>query len=89
MTYGPKAKPQTSPEWLGLRQVTQYASVCERTVRSWIHSPVDPLPAVHVGGKILINRTELERWLERHRIHPVRRIDLDTVVRLLGVKGAR
>ena len=72
---------QRSPEWMGLRQVTQYASVCERTVRSWIHMPVDPLPACLICGKVLISRTELDRWLQRHRIQSSTSIDLDAILR--------
>jgi excisionase family DNA binding protein len=68
-------------EWLGLRQVTQYADISERTVRSWIHSPVDPLPAVRVGGKILVRRSELDSWLERHRLKPLDVVNLDGIVR--------
>ena len=30
---------------MGLRQVTQYAAMSERTVRAWIHASVDALPA--------------------------------------------
>ena len=43
-------------EWLGLRQLTEYAAVSERTIRAWIHAPVDPLPAVQVDRKILVRR---------------------------------
>jgi excisionase family DNA binding protein len=68
-------------EWLGLRQVTQYAAVSERTVRAWIHAPVDALPAVRVGGKILVRRAELDAWLGRRRIRPLEAIDLDGIVR--------
>ncbi|MGI9071700.1 MAG: helix-turn-helix domain-containing protein [Bryobacteraceae bacterium] len=78
---------QTSIEWFGLRQATHYASVCGRTLRSWLHSPTDPLPAVRVGGKILIKRTELEAWLERHRIKPFTAVDVDGIVKT--VLGAR
>jgi excisionase family DNA binding protein len=68
-------------EWLGLRQVTQYADVSERTVRAWIHAPVDPLPAVRVGGKILVRRSELDLWLGRHRVTALETIDVDGIVR--------
>lgn len=54
---------RTDTEWLGLRQVTEYAAVSERTVRAWIHSPVDALPAVRVGGKVLVRRSFLDAWL--------------------------
>lgn len=68
------------PEWLGLRQITRYAAISERTVRSWIRAPIDPLPAVRVRGKILVRRSELDLWLERRRIKE-RRLDLDGIVR--------
>lgn len=67
----------TEMDWLDLRRLTQYAAVSERTLRIWIHSPVDPLPAVQVRGKILVRRTEFDRWLERHR---VRTVDLGRIV---------
>lgn len=57
-------------EWLGLRRLTRYADVSERTVRSWIHAAIDPLPAVRVGKKILVHRAAFDEWLERHRLQP-------------------
>jgi len=68
-------------EWLSLRQVTQYADVSERTVRAWIHAPLNALPAVRVGGKLLVRRSELDAWLGRHRVTPLAAIDLDGIVR--------
>ena len=68
-------------EWLGLRQVTQYADVSERTVRAWIHASVDALPAVRIGGKLLVRRSELDAWLGRHRVRPLEAINLDAIVR--------
>ena len=72
---------ETEAGWLGLRQVTEYADVSERTVRAWIHSPVNALPAVRVGGKILVRRLELDAWLEKHRVRPLEAIDLNAIVR--------
>lgn len=58
----------TEREWLGLRELTRYAAISERTLRAWIRSPIDPLPAVRVSRKTLVRRSEFDRWLERHRI---------------------
>jgi len=55
-------------EWLDLRQLTQYAALSERTLRTWIHDPADPLPASQVGTKILVRRREFDAYVERHRI---------------------
>ena len=78
-------------EWLDLRELTGYAAVCERTVRGWIHLPVDPLPATRVGGKILVRKSEFDRWLERRRMKPFGTLDLDGIVKevLEGVRGGR
>jgi len=69
------------PEWLGARQVTEYANVSRRTLRTWIHSPIDPLPAVRISGKLLVRRAELDAWLNRHRVKPLVTLDLDGIVR--------
>ena len=78
-------------EWMGLRQLTQYANLSERTLRAWIHAPVDPLPAVRVAGKILVRRSELDAWLARHRVKPLETLDLDGIVReaLQGITHGR
>jgi excisionase family DNA binding protein len=73
------------PEWLDLKELTQYACVSERTLRAWIHRPVDPLPAAQVGAKILVRRSVLDRWLEAHQ---VKHLDVGCIVDELvaGVK---
>ena len=86
----PDGRDKIGTEWMSLRQVTQYASVCERTIRCWIHSPVDPLPAVRVAGKILVRRSELDMWLGRHRVKPLQSVDLDGILKdVLGVSHGR
>jgi hypothetical protein len=79
-------KHQTRMEWLGLRELTDYAAVSERTLRGWIHLPSDALPAVRVSGKILVQRTEFDSWLQRHRIEPLPSVDVDAIVRELVAK---
>jgi excisionase family DNA binding protein len=58
-------------EWLDLKSLTQYACVSERTLREWIHRPIDPLPAARVGAKILVRRSTFDQWLENHRLKSV------------------
>lgn len=43
-------------EWLDLKALQQYACVSERTLREWIHRPLNPLPATRVGTKLLVRR---------------------------------
>jgi len=65
------------PEWLDLKALQRYACVSERTLRDWIHRPVNPLPAYSVGTKILIRRSSFDMWLESHE---VKRFDIDTIL---------
>jgi excisionase family DNA binding protein len=67
-------------EWFDITELTQYASVSDRTLRSWIHSPVDPLPAVQVGSKILVRRLEFDAWLEQHRVRTIDSVDIGGIV---------
>lgn len=67
-------------EWKDLRSLQQYAAVSDRTLREWIHLPVNPLPAVQVDqGKLFVKRTDFDRWLAAHRYQPVNSIDLDRI----------
>jgi excisionase family DNA binding protein len=74
--------------WLDLRRLREYATVSNRTLRAWIHSPVDPLPAARVGTKILVRRSEFDAWMERHRI---KQVDLGCIVEevMEGLAGGR
>jgi excisionase family DNA binding protein len=76
----------TQPEWLDLKTLTLYACVSERTLRQWIHRPVDALPAVRVGSKILIRRSVFDLWLENHRL---KQVDVGCIVdeMIAGVTG--
>lgn len=78
-------------EWLDLRALTAYACVSERTIRTWIHSSENPLPAVQVGKKILIRRGDFDEWLERYRLKPASSLDLGGMVDqlLAGVSGRK
>ena len=64
-------------EWLDLRALQRYACISERTLRAWIHRPVDPLPAVRVGTKLLIRRSTFDAWLEAHKL---KEIDVDIIL---------
>ncbi len=59
-----------APEWLDLKALQGYACVSERTLREWIHRPLNPLPAAQVGTKILVRRSAFDRWVESHSLKP-------------------
>ena len=68
-------------EWLGLKRLAHYASTSELTIRGWMHLPVDPLPAVRVGGKILVRRSEADSWLARRAVKQLDGTDFDGIVK--------
>jgi hypothetical protein len=78
-------------EWLGLKELSFYADLSERTLRSWIYSPVDALPAVEVRGKVLVRRSDFDAYLQRHRVKRLNEINLDAIVNdvVNGVRNGR
>lgn len=58
-------------EWMDLRQLTRYICVAERTMHTWIHPTVGPLPATRIHGKSVINRWAFDAWLQAHMLKPV------------------
>ena len=77
---GRSSEAALSNEWLDLRRLRAYACVSERTLRGWIHSPVDPLPAVQVRGKNLVRKSDFDQWLEHHRIKSLGTFNLSAIV---------
>jgi excisionase family DNA binding protein len=74
------SQPRVQMEWLDLRALTQYAAVSERTVREWIHRAENPLPAVQVDKKILVRRSQFDRWLQVHPFRPAEAVNIDAIV---------
>ena len=62
-------------EWLDLRGLTKYAAVSERTLRAWIHDPINPLPAFQVGSKLLIRKRDFDSFIERHPVRSHESVD--------------
>lgn len=62
-------------EWLDLRGLTKYAAVSERTLRAWIHDPINPLPAYQVGSKLLVRKRDFDSYVERHPVRPMQAVD--------------
>jgi hypothetical protein len=65
---------------MDLQALQQYASVCDRTLREWIHLPINPLPASQVaGGKLLVKRIRFDAWLEAHPYQAINSIDVNKI----------
>jgi hypothetical protein len=64
--------------YLSLRDLSKYCGLCERTLRSYIKDPTHPLPCFQAGRKILVRRSEFDRWIEAFRRRDG--ADLDMIV---------
>lgn len=76
------------PAWLDLNRAADYASLSVRTLRGYIGHPTHPLPARRVGGKWIVAREALDRWLESF---PAAGEDVDRLVDDIvgGIKGGK
>ena len=70
----------STPEWLDLKALQQYACISERTIRGWIRRPINPLPAARVGTKILVRRSTFDEWLEMHPLTLTDNHDVGSIV---------
>ncbi len=64
---------------MDLAALRRYIAVSERTLREWIHRPVNPLPAVRVETKILVRKSSFDAWLEAHQVRPVDSVDVNGI----------
>jgi hypothetical protein len=67
-------------EWLDLKRLSQYACVCQNTLRNWIHSPNNPLPASQRGNKIYVRKRDFDVWMRNHAIQIKTGADLTRIV---------
>ena len=76
----PPSQHVQQPEWLDIKALTLYACVSERTIREWIHLPVNPLPAFQVGRKLLFRRSTFDHWLEAHPFKSADAVNVSSIV---------
>ena len=62
--------------YFDLRGLSAYSAFGVATLRDYIRS--DGLPCFKVKGKILIKKSEFDRWIENYRINQSQ--DIDTLV---------
>lgn len=62
-------------QFMDLKCLAQRCGLSRRTLRALVHDPTDPLPAYRVGGKLLFEIAQVEKWIRRHRVTDVE-IDL-------------
>ena len=59
-----------SDPFLDLRAIAEYSNLSIRTLARHLGDPEHPLPHYKVRGKILIRRSEFDRWMESFRRRP-------------------
>lgn len=59
-----RRKPQTPAGYLTVQQAADYLGISEKSIRRYIK--YYGLPAVKPGGRYLISRTDLERWIKEN-----------------------
>jgi hypothetical protein len=59
---------EDSVGWMDLSRLATYASVCEKTLRSWIRAADNPLPASQRGTKLYVKRDVYDKWLQGHAV---------------------
>ena len=58
---------QIQDRFFDLKSLAEYASLSISTIRNYINDSDDPLPSFCIKRKILIKKSEFDRWIERHR----------------------
>ncbi len=60
-------RPQGSRRRSPLPRGLGYSGLSRRTLQDLINDPKDPLPSYRVRGKILVRKSEFDRWMVRRR----------------------
>jgi hypothetical protein len=53
--------------YLPLRALATYSGMSARSLRDRLTDPYHALPHYRVGGKLLVRRSEFDRWIARYR----------------------
>jgi len=65
--------------YLSLRSLATYAGLAVRTLRGYLIRRHEPLPHYRIGGKILVRRSEFDRWASEFKVDRAP-VDLNVLV---------
>ena len=71
--------------YLPLRALADYAGLSVRTLRSLLTHPVHPLPCYRIGVKVLVRRSDFDRWAAQFRAVPPSTVDTLVTEALRGL----
>jgi excisionase family DNA binding protein len=62
-----RVEPMPAGENMSLKDLAVYAGLSERTLRSLIAAPVNPIPHHRVGRRVLVKRSDYDVWAAQYR----------------------
>ena len=70
-----RQKDELDDAYLPLRALARYAGLSVRTLRNYLVHASSPLPHYRIGGKVLVRRSEFDRWAAGFRVQSRGAID--------------
>jgi excisionase family DNA binding protein len=53
--------------YLSMKALADYSSLSRRTLQDLVNDTSDPIPSFRVGGKLLVRKSDFDRWMGRRR----------------------
>jgi excisionase family DNA binding protein len=75
--------------WLDLNGAANHCALSVRTLRRYLGDPAHPLPAYIVGGKVLIDRDEVDEWIRGFPRHGQASVIIEEMLRGIGQEKRR
>jgi hypothetical protein len=69
-----------SDQYFTLRSLAGYSGISIRTLRDYLKHQSDPLPCYRPGGKLLVKRSDFDRWMSGYRSGQAAGTAVDRVV---------
>ena len=63
-------KNRVTKEYLKVAELSYYSGISQRTLRTYINDPINPIPHFRVGvaGRVIrIKKSEFDQWMESQR----------------------
>ena len=54
--------------YMSLKALSAYSGISKRKLDNLRKDPYNSLPTFKVDGKVLVKKSEFDRWMERHRV---------------------
>jgi predicted DNA-binding transcriptional regulator AlpA len=59
---------QSADRYIDLKTLSAYSSLSVSTIRDYLSNSLNPIPSYCIRRKILIKKSEFDRWMDRHRV---------------------